>query len=302
MSFDASATGLGQWWASLQAAVDSLVMSIVPMLPQHTLGPLLLPPALPLLVIALGLLLLSRFPSTGRLAAWIGLIAAWLLATGAGASQMAAWAEGGSLSAQTADSLRDALSRPNPPQAVVIIGGGSRRDARERPDPETVKPGTLERLVYGAWVARITKLPVLVSGGVPRAGRSSEAALMKRVLEDDLNTPVRWVEGASDDTAANASLSAELLKGAGITRIVLVTEAYHMPRALVSFEREGLSVLPAPCAFAGSPVDFGPLRLLPSGEASFLSYRAGHELLGRLWYRIRARASVADGAPRAGHR
>ena len=206
---------------------------------------------------------------------------------------MAAWAEGDSLRAQTADSLREALTQPGAPQAIVIIGGGARRDARERPETETVKPGTLERLVQGAWVARVTRLPVLVSGGVSRPGMSSEAALMKRVLEDSLNTPVRWVEGASADTAGNARLSAELLKDAGITRIVLVTEAYHMPRAQASFERAGLSVLPAPCCFAGSPIDFGSLQLLPTGGASYLSYRAGHELLGRLWYELRDRKRKA---------
>ena len=243
-------------------------------LPQHLLGPLLLPPALPLLVVALGLLLLSRFPSVGRLAAWLGLIAAWLLSSGVGASQVAAWAEGDSLRAQTADSLREALTQPGAPQAIVIIGGGARRDARERPETETVKPGTLERLVHGAWVARVTRLPVLVSGGVSRPGMSSEAALMKRVLEDSLNTPVRWVEGASADTAGNARLSAELLKDAGITRIVLVTEAYHMPRAQASFERAGLSVLPAPCCFAGSPIDFGSLQLLPTGGVPHAALRA----------------------------
>ena len=297
MSIDAITDSLAQATTGLLGAFDHAALALASALPHTVLGVLLVPPALPLLVAALGLLLLPAFPGAGRLLAWLGLIAAWLLSSGVGASQMAAWAEGESLRAQSADSLRAALARPDAPQAIVIIGGGSRHDGRERPEPDFLKPGTLQRVFYGAWVAIVTGLPVLVSGGSPEPGRSSEAALMKRALEESLDTPVRWLEGASADTAENARLSAELLRDAGVSRIVLVTEAYHMPRAREAFERAGLAVLPAPCAFAGGPADFSGAQLLPSGEAAFLTYRAAHELLGRLWYRLRdQRPDEAKGA------
>ena len=115
----------------------------------------------------------------------------------------------------------------------------------------------------------------------------AEASIMKRTLEEALATPVRWTEERSRNTAANARLSAEILREAGIDRVVLVTQAYHMPRAVDSFERAGLTVLPAPHGFAGEALEWSWLSLLPSGTSVEQAYRASHELLGRFWYRLR---------------
>lgn len=53
------------------------------------------------------------------------------------------------------------------------------------------------------------------------------------------------------DTADNARLSAAMLKAEDIERIVLVTHAFHMPRARQLFAAEGLSVAAAPTDFRG---------------------------------------------------
>ena len=50
------------------------------------------------------------------------------------------------------------------PMAIVILGGGVRRHAAEY-GGDTLGQLTLERVRYGARVARLTGLPVLVSGG-----------------------------------------------------------------------------------------------------------------------------------------
>lgn len=276
------ASGLPGWLDGATADVGSLV-------PTRLIGALLLPPALPLLVAALGLLALRRWPAAGRTLAWAGLLAGWLFSCGTGASWLASLAEGDARSGLTAEALRAAMAGRDAPQVIVILGGGTRDHPLETPAREFVKPLTLERLVHGAWLARTTRLPVLVSGGVPRDGMASEAAVMKRTLEGTLGTPVRWVEEASRDTGENALKSAAILKAAGISRVLLVTQAYHMPRAEASFRRAGLTVLPAPHGFAGGMQDWTPRDLVPTGEAAALAYRAAHELLGRLWYRLRDR-------------
>lgn len=281
-----SATGLA---SGFPAWLDGAAADVGSLVPTRLIGALLLPPALPLLVAALGLLVLRRWPAAGRLLAWTGLLAGWLFSSGTGASWLASFAEGDAQRGLTAESLRAAMTGRDAPQAIVILGAGTRDHPLETPAREFVKPLALERLVHGAWVARATRLPVLVSGGVPRDGMASEAAVMKRTLEGRLGTPVRWVEEASRDTGENAQRSAEILKAAGISRIVLVTQAYHMPRAEASFRRAGLAVLPAPHGFAAGMQDWTPRDLVPNGEAAALAYRASHELLGRLWYRLRER-------------
>jgi len=176
---------------------------------------------------------------------------------------------------------------PNPPiapeqlrrvQAIVILGGGSYFAAPEY-GGDTVSHYTLERLRYGARLARASRLPVLVTGGAPFGGRA-EAESMREVLEGDFGVKVRWVEGASRDTAENARLSAPMLKAAGITRIALVSHGWHLPRAIPLFEKQGIEVTPAPTAFStGSPSLLEDL--LPGGLVT--SRLALREYLGRLY-------------------
>lgn len=258
--------------------------------PRQVLGTLLVPPGLLLLLLATGLLLAFRvLPRTGRAIAWLAFVGLWFTSSGLGAGWLASLAEAGHVQGLSLDALDGAMRSPSRPQAIVVIGGGAQHHAGESPEPQTVRPLTLERLVHAAWIARSTRLPVMVSGGPPRTGRASEASLMKRTLEQALATPVRWTEEVSRDTGENAMFSARILREAGVERVILVTQAYHMPRAEASFRRAGLSVLPAPHGFAGSQPGWQLSDLLPNGNAAALSYRASHELLGRVWYRIRGR-------------
>jgi uncharacterized SAM-binding protein YcdF (DUF218 family) len=77
-----------------------------------------------------------------------------------------------------------------------------------------------------------------------------------------------------------------ILRQAGITKILLVTDALHMSRALAMFGDAGLDVIPAPTIFL-SRDRLTLLSFLPSGEGMQRSAYALHELLGELWYRMR---------------
>jgi len=112
---------------------------------------------------------------------------------------------------------------------------------------------------------------------------------MAAALRDDFGVPARWIEGRSRDTAENASFSAALLRADGVKRILLVTDAMHMPRARAAFERAGLDVVSAPTMFFSNQ----PRSLhawLPSAEGLRRSWYATYELLGIAWYRLRAAA------------
>ena len=61
------------------------------------------------------------------------------------------------------------FARASEAQAVVVLGGGLRRDALEY-GGDTLGTFTLERVRYGAHVAKRTGLPVLVTGGVVFTG------------------------------------------------------------------------------------------------------------------------------------
>lgn len=231
---------------------------------------LVLPPAGPLLLSALGLLLIRRRPRLGKSLAWGGLVLLWLLAT--------------PLLAQALLGLVEAQPPLQPAQmqraqAIVVLGGESYFAAPEY-GGDTVKGHSLERLRYAARLARASGLPVLASGGSP-AGIRPEAEAMREALEADFGVRVRWVEGRSRDTVENAAFSAALLREAGLGRVLLVTNALHMRRAKEAFERAGLEVIPAPTAWQ-STAPFSALQLLPSADGLRIAYYALREALG-LW-------------------
>jgi uncharacterized SAM-binding protein YcdF (DUF218 family) len=155
-------------------------------------------------------------------------------------------------------------ARNGKPQAIVILAGGRQRGAPEW-GGETVNHFTMQRLRYGALLARELALPILVSGGAPGPGIRTEAVLMRDVLVDELRTEVRWIEDASPTTRENARLSALMLRAVDASRIVLVTDAAHMPRAAANFSDHGFTVTRAPTGYLGQ-LPFAWNHLLPSVE------------------------------------
>ena len=170
-------------------------------------------------------------------------------------------------------------------EAIVVLSADFRSDLPEY-GVDVPGPLSLERCRYGAYLARRTGLPLLVSGGVLRPDRAAISVRLAAFIEEELGVPVRWKEERSRNTHENALFTAELLHAEGIQRVALVTHAWHLPRARIAFERAGLSVLPAPTAPASPPMDWQH-GLVPSAQSLQLSVRVLHEWVGRLWYAVR---------------
>lgn len=224
---------------------------------------LILPPAGPLLLAILGLLLVVRRRTLGMSLVITGVISLWLLSTHAV----------GDLLCHIVERYPPLdLSRPVTADAIVVLGGGGAREAPEF-GGWALEGATLDRVVYGAFLAHRTSLPILVSGS------PGEAAAMKATLSRDLGVPPRWIEGHSHDTYQNAEFSTPILRAAGVHRILLVTTGTHEWRAAHEFMEAGFDVVPAP---ANSGVDRAHdlAGFLPSPEGLIRSYSALYEMLG----------------------
>jgi uncharacterized SAM-binding protein YcdF (DUF218 family) len=171
-------------------------------------------------------------------------------------------------------------------QAIVLLSADAGGPAPEL-GGAGIGPLSLERARYAAHLARATGLPVLTSGGVTVARQPPLGRTLARLLEDELDVPVRWVEDGSGDTRANARRSAAILLPAGVRRVLLVTHAWHMPRARAEFVRAGLEVVPAPTGFRAAPA-LEPGSFVPSARSLRESAWALHEWIGRAWYAVTA--------------
>lgn len=247
---------------------------------------LILPPANLFLLILIGLGIWRRWPRAGRLIAGTGLALLAFLSSNAGASFFVAPLERMTAPLQAPERAGA--------QAIVVLAAGRLQDAPEYGGRDIPDYVALARLHYAAHLQRRTGLPVLVSGGNGSSGLAPAAAAeeyakadaMATALREDFGVPVRWIEPRSRDTAENAAYSAVLLHADGIRRILLVTDAMHMPRARSAFEHAGMEVISAPTMFFGREAQ-SLSAWLPSAEGMRRSWYAIYELLGIAWYRMR---------------
>lgn len=224
---------------------------------------LVLPPSGLLILAFAGLLLTRRHRRLGNTLIAISLALLWL-----GSLPVVANA----LEGLTAHYPPLDLSRPVNAQAIVILAGGDVRWAVEYGGP-TAARDTLERLHYGAFVARRTSLPVLVTGS------PKEAEAMRVTLSRDFGIEPRWVENRSGDTFENARFSARLLRVDHVNRIILVTTSMHEWRAAQEFMAAGLQVVPAPVGIPErQALDLG--SFVPATGALMRSHQAVYELIG----------------------
>jgi uncharacterized SAM-binding protein YcdF (DUF218 family) len=219
---------------------------------------LILPPADLLIVAVMGLLLIPRRRKLGVALIVIAVGSLWVCAIPAVSDVLTRFAE-------RYPPLDP--SKPLDAQAIVILGGGGVRNAPEY-GGWAAEAEALERVSYGAFLARRTGLPVLVSG------TREEAQGMSVTLARDLGVRVRWAENQSRDTFDNARFSARLLRADGIHRIVLVTSSTHEWRAAHEFMGAGFEVVPAPVG------DYVPRTYMPSARGLYRSSAALYELIG----------------------
>ncbi len=183
---------------------------------------------------------------------------------------------------------RPALSRID---GIIVLGGAEQTGPyRTWGGPQTNDAG--ERLVEGAMLAlRFPQARLVFTGGSARVGRTEDTTDPSRMVRD-LWTALGIPEGRilleqnSRNTAENAKLTLDLVQPKPGETWVLITSAFHMPRAHETFTRQGWQGIVA------WPVDFrsgdlsdgsGIWRLDRNLQGVNLALK---EYLGTLVYRI----------------
>lgn len=174
------------------------------------------------------------------------------------------------------------LSPPDVPAIVVLSGGENFLSGR--PALSSLPPSTLARVAEGVrifWTLEGKPILWFVGG----AGTEGKGIPLMAQAAWELGVPqekARWLT-ASRNTWEDAALVAQNL---GPFPFILVTSAFHMPRAMESFLAHNLNPIPAPCGHL-SIASRSYRRYLPSAQVFSASALAIREYFALLWYRLR---------------
>lgn len=177
--------------------------------------------------------------------------------------------------------------------AIVVLGGGVVARSPEERGAGSLATDSLKRLIHGALLHEKFGLPIIVAGGNLFANDTEPwAVVASRTLKslgiDEANIVV---EEQSRNTWENAALVKAL---ASPSAIILVTSAYHMPRSMLSFRRNGIICIAAPTDYKSERVGYGFISFLPTAGALEDVYMAFHEYIGYLYYSIVYREIAED--------
>jgi uncharacterized SAM-binding protein YcdF (DUF218 family) len=187
-----------------------------------------------------------------------------------------------------------------PPDGIVVLGGGITPDVSAARNEVALNEAAERVTATVALARRYPDARIVYSGGsgalIFREG--SEAAFAVRLFESLGIPPARIIaEEQSRDTVENAVFSLLLAMPKPGERWLLVTSAYHMPRAMGVFRRAGFLVeaYPVDWRTRGPQDALRPFRTLSGGlERADTAVR---EWVGLLVYWLTGRSSALFPGP-----
>jgi uncharacterized SAM-binding protein YcdF (DUF218 family) len=173
--------------------------------------------------------------------------------------------------------------------AIILLGNGIQEKAPDYQGKDSLTRFGMMRTIYAAQIAKQTGLPIYATGGTPLKERAtSESSVMKQWLINlGIDEAHIHEEDQANTTWENAVFTNKILQEQNINHIILVTSAWHMPRAVWCFEQQGLNVTPAPTDYLTDLADNDIRSFLPHWDRLADSGHALHEYLGLFWYQLK---------------
>jgi uncharacterized SAM-binding protein YcdF (DUF218 family) len=178
---------------------------------------------------------------------------------------------------------------PPEPRAIVLLGAGGRTVHGQTQRIGVLTLGGAARVLEAARIFHLLGGTWIVSSGGPPDGLDMmpESEVMRLALLE-LGVPDSKIllESESKTTRDEAMLTAEILRRRGITSCILVTTDVHMRRALATFRRVGLNVVPA---IVVNPISLEPpsRTWVPTRQTLEFSQEIVHDYVGLAWYWVR---------------
>jgi uncharacterized SAM-binding protein YcdF (DUF218 family) len=181
--------------------------------------------------------------------------------------------------------------------AILMLGGGHRVGVRESQGLDAGE--AFDRALAVVELVRAGQAKTVILGGGRALGQppgTPESEVLATWLRDLLPAETRVIVlPASRNTWDEAVHFHQLRASENWRRLLLVSSASHLRRALPLFKVRDLEVTPVACDFVGNNTVRDPRRwsVVPRVTTLYILQLAMHETIGELWYRHRlSRESV----------
>lgn len=169
-------------------------------------------------------------------------------------------------------------------QAIVVLGSGSYDGVPDFDGVGQNSESATVRLGAALRLHRVLHLPVVLSGGHLFGDTDTEASIEYRFLRA-CGVEDRYLikEDRSRNTAENAKYVKQIYQQHHFKKVILVTSAFHMPRAVALFQREEMVVIPYPTDYkTDKKIRLNAFAFTPSADCLYLNSLAMKEYLGLL--------------------
>ncbi|MDU3154965.1 envelope biogenesis factor ElyC [Hafnia alvei] len=241
------------------------------------IGGLLLPLPLLLLIVAVGLIFIcwTRWSRLGKICISLGWLGILLLSLQPVADRLLAPLENG----------YPTLNQTSNPDYIVVLGGGYTFNPDWAPSSNLIS-NSLPRVTEGIRQLEMNPNAKIIFTGAAAIGNPVSSARVAANVAESLGVPADKiiVLDKPRDTQQEAK---EVAKITDKQKILLVTSANHLARALRFFKAEGLNPIPVPANQLAISSPLNPWeRWLPSSLYLGHSERAWYETLGSWWQAI----------------
>ncbi len=130
--------------------------------------------------------------------------------------------------------------------AIVVLGGNTANGRANwflpyDKDTAVVRVDTATDLYLAGRAPK-----VVLSGGALEGNVSEAQGMAHRMRQRGVPDSALVLENASRNTYENAALTEDTLRANHISKVLLVTSALHMPRAMAAFSKQGVEAIAAP--------------------------------------------------------
>lgn len=175
-----------------------------------------------------------------------------------------------------------------PADAIVVLSGMTHSIRTEKGiisewnDPD--------RFFGGMELIKAKKAPVIIftKGKLPwKIGPPESELLQATAIEMGVHPQQILVTGEVENTEDECREVKKILQSKG-NRIILVTSAYHMRRAKITFDNKGLEVQSYPVDFKLGEYAMTPMDFIPNAGSLATTEKCVKELIGTVYYALKA--------------